>query len=171
MYRFILKFSFLIFLLRSSKLFSSSDNSNFSFNLDCFEFVFFFSEDGILRIKFESSEFIIDDKKNILIPNGAKITFYDQNQKIETIIIAKKIETDQNFDYWTLQDGVQIFSQKKEIYTDKLLWDRKKKTIESQQNVLIKTENGDELKGNYLFAKEDFSFFSIQNPDSKIYIQ
>ena len=126
-----------------------------------------YSDDAVLRIKFNAGkqlEYQNGDKEFL---NGVKITFFNEKGLEEAVLTANKGYQEKLSSKYRVEGNVVVTNilEKKSLYTEKLFWDSNNKKIYTPANEFVKIQTPSEiLTGEGLEAAQDFSRYKILKP-------
>ncbi len=137
-----------------------------------------YSDSAVVRLKItgpELKEFAETDEKEAYIefPKGLRADFFNQSGRIESSLEAeyaifwKKIE---QFEAST-NVIVKNFTEKQELYTEQLFWDKNEEKIWSDKFVKIITENGPTYGEEGFESDQNFSKFRIKKSSGQMTVE
>lgn len=140
------------------------------------DIVMLYSEMGVVRVKIEgqSLERHKTDEPFVEFPEGVKVTFYDENHEINSVLTADyaiRYEKDQRA---VLKRNVVLVNDRKgeRLETEELLWNEKEQTISGEQLVTITTPRETIIGTEGFEADQDFSEYTIRGiVDSEVLIR
>jgi hypothetical protein len=76
---------------------------------------------------------------------------------------------------WDFCGDVEFLSisdtgEQRQINTDRLLWDQRKKIIYNEDTFVRMETNNDLITGSYIYARQDLSYYRMGNPDCYTYV-
>lgn len=161
--RLMIKYFSLIFFLNSIFYLKIKAQDDLPFALECLNFSFLYTENGRVILKFEASEILRDKEENITLPQGGKITYYNENGTVKFIATAKTAKSNNDLSVWDFGGGVSVHADQVNLYTETLCWNKKNETIETEDPITI-IHNENKMTGLGLFSKQDLSYYKIKKP-------
>jgi len=116
------------------------------------------------RIKAPLRETFFGQKPYILFNKGIRVEFYDENQKVESVLTAKYAISYTKEDKMEARNDVEISSSNGDkLNTNHLIWDQKANKIYS--NVFTKITSTERvIYGDGFESNQDFSTYKILKP-------
>jgi len=140
------------------------------------DIVMLYSEMGVVRVKIEGKSIKRHktDEPFVEFPDGLKVTFYNENHEINSVLTADyaiRYEKDQRA---ILKSNVVLVNDRKgeQLETEELLWNEKEQTISGEQLVTITTPRETIIGTDGFEADQDFSEYTIRGiVDSEVLIR
>lgn len=118
-----------------------------------------YSDSAVVRVRIKAPLlYNYSDSKNPRreFPNGILVEFFDENQKIQSRMTAKKAVQYEKSNKFIVEDSVVVKSLKNEMFeTEGLVWDESTQQIYSDRQIVITTAS-EEIRG-YGF-ESDYNF-------------
>lgn len=133
--------------------------------------VLYRSENAIIRSKLETPllrEFVNGDRE---FPEGLYIEFYDEDGKMTTTLQANEAKYFKEEDHWRGRGNVTITNveNQQQLNTEELFWKPSDERMFTEKFVKISLPD-QVLYGKGLEAKQDFSQYTILQPEGEFYI-
>ncbi len=135
------------------------------------DMVLYRSESATLRVKLVTPkllEFASGDRE---FPEGIYMEFYDESGKMTTTLKADEAKYFKEEDHWRGRGNVVIknVENQQELDTEELFWKPSEERMFTEKFVTIKLPD-QVLYGKGLEAKQDFSEYTIKQPEGEFYI-
>lgn len=126
-----------------------------------------YSDSAVVRVKVEAPKQYEYLDGNREFPAGLYVEFFEPDGTISSTLTADKGYYFKEKDRWTVVGHVVIDGRKEDnrLNTDTLHWSQTTERVYTKAPVLI-TEGQDTLRGLGLEAKQDFSTYTILEPDA-----
>lgn len=104
------------------------------------------------------------EEPNTDFPEGITVYTYDDTLGVESTLTAKQAVYFDKKSLWHAKNNIVAKNRKGQVlYTEELFWDQKKRTIYTNVNVKIKTEDG-VIYGKGLVSDETFDNWEVKEP-------
>lgn len=127
-----------------------------------------------LLVKISSKElqrFALNKDPYIEFPKGIHVEFYDSLKNVNAEVKAQYAIFKEKEKLWEARKDVIVISRDgKQLNTEQLFWDQDKKIIYSHKFCRITTPNAS-LTGSEFVANEDFSNYTLSNPQGPLQIK
>jgi LPS export ABC transporter protein LptC len=137
-----------------------------------------YSDSAVVRLKItgpELKEFAETDDKEAYIefPKGLKATFYNQSGRIESSLEAEYAIFWKKVKQFEARTNVVVknFSEKQELFTEQLFWDKDEEKIWSDKFVKIITENGPTYGEEGFESDQNFAKFRIKKSRGQMTVE
>ena len=184
------KLGSVICFLSFSACFSDEGNKIDAFkyegpNLTSFDLNVDYTDSARLTMNLIAKEQLIFENDNQEFPKGIFVTFYDEAEKISSTIKSNYAYYIVSEDKWKLTGDVLVDNKKKneKLETQELYWQPEgydtlvnneelivNITVDEKDSVKVTTPD-QELKGNGLIAKDDFSYYKIKKVRGITYLK
>jgi LPS export ABC transporter protein LptC len=133
--------------------------------------VMFYSDSAIVKIKMETPHLLEFENGDRDFPEGIYMEFYDETGKMTSYLRADKAFYFKEENKWRGQGNVEVknIETKEQLNTEELFWFPEKEEINTDKFVTIRQEK-EVLYGRGLEAKQDFSEYTILNPEGEFYL-
>ncbi len=121
-----------------------------------------YSENGKLKLKLESPLQIVEQSSDVRYPNSLKITSYNAEGVIETILVADSGKYSKTLSVYTAMGNVKVvnYLTQQKLETDSLVWLQQKKEVTTDKPVLITTLS-EVIYGVGMTTDESFTNYKI----------
>ncbi len=130
-----------------------------------------YSDSALLRVRITApTMFNINDRDlpRQEFPDGLKVDFFDQFQKVKSTLTAKEAVRLNEKGLVTARDSVVLTTINQEkLETEELIWNEKTEQVTTDKFVKI-TKPGEVIYGYGLTAGQDFSYWKITVPKGTI---
>lgn len=113
------------------------------------------------------------DKSNpyIEMPNGVKADFYGLNGQRQSSMVAKYAINYEKKDVIEVRDSVRVINIKdEEFMTDKLIWDKKSRTVESDEPVRVRIRDEKIIMAEGFESDETFMRYTFKKVTGVVYL-
>ncbi|MBW3545011.1 MAG: LPS export ABC transporter periplasmic protein LptC [Bacteroidetes bacterium] len=126
-----------------------------------------YSDSAVVRISVEAAKQYEYEDGNREFPEGIYVEFYEPDGSVSSTLMADKGYYFKKQDRYTAVGNVVVEGRKENnrLDTDTLHWSPPTERVYTKAPVLI-TEGQDSLRGLGLEAKQDFSTYTILEPDA-----
>lgn len=126
-----------------------------------------YSDSAVVRVKVQAPKQYEFEDGNREFPKGIYVEFYEPDGTVSSTLVADKAFYFKQLDRYTAVGHVVIEGRKENnrLDTDTLHWSPPTERVFTKAPVLI-TEQQDTLRGMGLEAKQDFSSYTILNPEA-----
>ena len=134
--------------------------------------VFYYSDSARVKVKGTTPHRMEYADGNQEFPKGLYLEFYDDEGKIESTIKSNKAYFNKEKDEWLGQEDVivQNMESGQQLNTEELYWLPADEKIYTDKFVTI-TRDTEILHGRGLEAAQDFSSYSITNPEGEFILE
>jgi LPS export ABC transporter protein LptC len=134
------------------------------------------SDSGKVRVRILAPELYKYDQVEqpyIEFPRGMKAYFYDDSLKIESVIEAGYVKYFEKERLWEAKNNVEARNLKKgeQLNTEHLFWNEQKKTIYSNTNSRIVTEDGTFYGEKGFNANQDLSKWKLKSSKGTVNVK
>ncbi len=134
------------------------------------------SDSGKVRVRILAPELYKYDQVEqpyIEFPRGMKAYFYDDSLKIESVIEAGYVKYFEKERLWEAKNNVEARNLKKgeQLNTEHLFWNEQKKTIYSNTNSRIVTEDGTFYGEKGFDANQDLSKWKLKSSKGTVNVK
>ena len=131
-----------------------------------------YSEEGKKQIKLVTSKLLEFGSGDREFPEGIYMEFFDDNEKLSSTLRANYAYFFRNENKWKGTGDVQIenFENQQKLNTEELFWFPRDERIYTEKFVTIELED-EIIYGTGLVAKQDFSSYTIKDPEGEIYVE
>jgi LPS export ABC transporter protein LptC len=135
------------------------------------DMILYRSEGATLRTKLVTPKFLEFINGDREFPEGLYIEFYDEEGKLTTTLKANEAKYFKIEDHWRGRGDVEIINieNKEQLNTEELYWKPSEERMFTEKFVTIKLPD-QVLYGTGLEAKQDFSEYTIKQPEGEFYI-
>ncbi|QQL48810.1 LPS export ABC transporter periplasmic protein LptC [Mucilaginibacter ginkgonis] len=106
------------------------------------------------------------------MPKGVKITFYDQDLKLQSTVISDYAIRRENEKIIELDKNVVATNEKGDVFkSDQLIWNESDRKVTSNKPVTIITSNGSIIRGGSLKTNEKFDPWDINNTNGTFHVE
>jgi LPS export ABC transporter protein LptC len=135
-----------------------------------------YTDTGKILIRFlapEVKRYLTKDDPYSEFPQGIEVYFFDNNEKIKTIITAKYSILNQETQLWEARDSVvaKNIQTGEQIDTEQLFWDQPKKFIYSNVFTKITNEDGVNFAERGFEAAQDLSWHRLIGARGKMRVK
>lgn len=137
-----------------------------------------YSDSAVVRLKIsgpELLEFVETEDREAFIefPKGLKAVFYNKSGRVESSLEADYAVFLKKTEQFEAKSNVIVknFSEKQELYTEQLFWDKEEKKIWSDKFVKIITENGPTFGEEGFESDENFTKFRIKKSRGQMKVE
>jgi LPS export ABC transporter protein LptC len=133
--------------------------------------VLYRSELAIIRSKLVTPKYLDFANGNKEFPEGVYIEFYDESGKMTTTLKANEAKYFKEEDHWKGIGDVEIknIDTKEQLNTEELFWKPSEERMFTEKFVTIRLPD-QVLYGKGLEAKQDFSEYTIKQPEGEFYV-
>jgi LPS export ABC transporter protein LptC len=126
-------------------------------------------DSGRIRMKVEAAVQLEYADGNQEFPEGFRVSIYDEEGKVRSSLKADFVHFDKVQDLYTATGNVLLedLQKKESLKTSKLHWSRTEERVFNNEFVEITTPT-QTLKGKGLTARQDFSTYTILEPEGTI---
>ena len=135
------------------------------------DMVLFRSESATLRVKLITPKFMEFANGNREFPKGIYMEFFDEQGKMTTTLKANEAKYFKEEDHWRGRGDVEIknIDTKEQLNTEELFWKPTDERMFTEKFVTIRLPD-QVLYGKGLEAKQDFSEYTIKQPEGEFYV-
>ncbi len=137
-----------------------------------------YSDSAVVILKItgpELKEFVETEDKEAYIefPQGLKATFYNQSGRVESSLEAEYAIFWKKTEQFEARTNVIVknFSEKQELFTEQLFWDKEADKIWSDKFVKIITENGPTYGEEGFESDQNFTKFRINKSSGQMTVE
>jgi LPS export ABC transporter protein LptC len=131
----------------------------------------FYTDSGYAKIEVYAkiAETYSKPESVVKIKDGLKVTFFDSNGDVVSVLTAINGEIYQRKGLIIVRDSVQLFNEQKNqrLETEELFWNQVDEQIYTEQEVVIRTSDA-LFFGEGLKTKQDFTTYEFLKPKGKI---
>jgi LPS export ABC transporter protein LptC len=133
--------------------------------------VMYYSDSAIVKIKMETPLLLEFESGDRDFPEGIYMEFFDEEGNITSYLKADKAYYFKEENKWRGLGNVEVknIQSKEQLNTEELFWFPEKEEISTDKFVTIRQEK-EVLYGRGLQAKQDFSEYTILNPEGEFYL-
>lgn len=126
-------------------------------------------DSGKIRMKVEAAVQLEYADGNQEFPEGFRVSIYDESGEVRSILKADFVHYNKAQDLYTATGNVFLedLKKKESLKTTKLHWSRTEERVFNNEFVEINTPS-QTLKGKGLTARQDFSTYTILEPEGTI---
>lgn len=131
-----------------------------------------YSDSAILKAEVKAEEILDLQNGDREVPKGMFITFYEKDGSISATLKANYAYYYKEEDRWKATGNVVIdnIKNKETLKSEELFWEPKKENVYTEKFVRIETP-GELMTGTGLKAKQDFSEWTLENPEGLIDVE
>lgn len=131
-----------------------------------------YSDSAILKAEVKAEEILDLQNGDREVPKGMFITFYEKDGSISATLKANYAYYYKEEDRWKATGNVVIdnIKNKETLKSEELFWEPKKENVYTEKFVRIETP-GELMTGTGLKAKQDFSEWTLDNPEGLIDVE
>ena len=124
-----------------------------------------YSEEGLLKIKIEAPLEYIYQNEDVYYPKNFRISMYNPNGQITTTLTADSGRLEQATKLYHAYGNVEVINheQEQKVNTPELHWNRFKREIYTDKEIVIKTPT-ETLYGIGMTSNEEFSKYKVWQP-------
>lgn len=132
----------------------------------------FYSDSAILKAEVKAEEILDFQNDDRELPKGMFITFYKKDGTVSATLKANYAYYYSEEDRWKATGNVVIHNIENEetLKSEELYWEPKNESVYTDKFVRIETP-GELMTGTGLKAKQDFSEWTLENPEGLIDIE
>ncbi len=132
-----------------------------------------YSNNGITKAKLVGNKFqhiITSQPTYVEMTNGIRVTFYNENQAVTSVLTAKRGRYYENNSNVLVRDSVKVINEKQEeLRTEELIWNEQSQKFFTEKPVKIITAT-QILYGDGMEANQDFTYYTILHPKGIIQV-
>ena len=131
-----------------------------------------YSEFGKVQVKLIAPKLFDYESGDREFPDGLNMEFFDDSLRVTSTLRCDQAYYNKTEDEWKGTGNVVVYNieYNQELNTEELYWDPDREIIYTDKFVTIKLEN-EVLYGRGLEAKQDFSSYTIRNPEGEFLIE
>jgi lipopolysaccharide export system protein LptC len=131
-----------------------------------------YSDSALLKAKVIAAEILDLQNEDREVPKGMFITFYEKDGSVSATLKANYAYYYKEEDRWKATGNVVIHNiiNEETLKSEELYWEPKNEDVYTEKFVLIETP-GELMTGTGLKAKQDFSEWSLENPEGIIDVE
>ncbi len=133
----------------------------------------YMSEGGKVKAKLTAPQMLRtqSDTPRTIFPKSLQVVFFNDSLKMESHLFAKYGHYLQNDNKVFLRDSVVVYNVKGDtLFCDELWWDQNKQMFYTYKPVQVHKITGENLHGDGLTAKQDFSKYSFTNATGNLLV-
>ena len=131
-----------------------------------------YSDSALLKAEVKAEEILDLQNDDREVPKGMFITFFEKDGTISATLRANYAYYYKEEDRWKATGNVVIHNIKNEetLKSEELFWEPKNEDVYTEKFVRIETP-GELMTGTGLKAKQDFSEWTLENPEGIIDVE
>lgn len=135
------------------------------------DMVLYRSENAIVKVKLITPKLMEFANGNRDFPEGVYMEFYDEEGKMTSTLKANEATYFKEEDHWRGRGDVEVKNvvTKEQLNTEELFWKPSEERIFTEKFVTIRLPD-QVLYGKGLEAKQDFTEYTIKQPEGEFYI-
>lgn len=135
-------------------------------NMSGKNYQFEYTDTGKLQLRFfapEANHYMRTEVPMYKFPKGIEVYFYDDNEKVKSIITARYAEYNERTEMFEARDSVVVknLQSGERVDTEKMFWDRPAKKIYSETFTKITNPDGVFFGNNGFEAAQDLSYYRL----------
>lgn len=131
-----------------------------------------YSDSALLKAEVQAEEVLDLQNGDREVPQGMFITFYEKDGKVSATLRANYAYYYSEEDRWKATGNVVVnnIKNKETLKSEELYWEPKTENVYTDKFVRIETP-GELMTGTGLKAKQDFSEWTLENPEGTIDVE
>ncbi len=138
-------------------------------NMASKNYQFEYTDTGKLQLKFfapEANHYMVTEESDPMykFPKGIEVYFYDEKEKVKSIITARYAEFNERTEIFEARDSVVVknLQTNERVDTEKMFWNRPEKKIYSEDHTKITNPDGVFFGDNGFEAAQDLSYYRLK---------
>lgn len=131
-----------------------------------------YAEDNLVKLKMIAAEVLEFQSGDREFPKGIYLEFYNEEGQLSTILKANQAHFSKEKNLWRGWDNVEVKNiiNKEQLNTEELYWKPDEERIFTDKFVTIRLDK-EVLYGTGLEAKQDFTSYTIKDPQGEFVIE